>query len=274
MNDELVERARVRSGDRLTFGDTVMAVTTTASGAPARWAIVAAVLALAVAGGSAYVWWNTNTVSFEQIASDASESVYLLALQEGDRRTSVGTGFLVDRKGLLATNAHVADRLRAASAVAIRSDSYDTSPIERVILHPRWSAGSFANDVALVEVKTSSPAAPLRLADASELDRLHRGAQVAAFGFPAASTDPARPRGRLSVDVVADVQPLYLGVNLNVAPGMSGSPVFSTRGVVIGIVLAGDFVRGAPGAPARPSSTAENWAISVRVLRDLIASRN
>lgn len=264
----------MRSGDRLTFGDTVMAITTTPSGAPARWAMVGAILALAVAGGSAYVWWNTNTVSFERIALDASRSVYLLALQENGRRTIVGTGFVVDREGVLATNAHVADRLRVAPAIAVRGDAYDTSEIERVIVHPRWTAGSFANDVALVELKTPSPAPPLRLADASEVNRLQRGAQVAAFGFPAVSTDAARPRGRMSVDVLADIQPPYLGVNLNIAPGMSGSPVFSARGAVVGIVLAGDFVRGVPGAPSRPSGTAANWALSVQVLRDLIASRN
>lgn len=265
MNNERVSRARVHAGDRLAFGDSVIAIAAAADSAPAslaRWAIVAAVLALATAGAVVYVWSSGRPVSFERIAAAASDSVYVLEVLEKDRATIVGTGFLVDRQGTLATNAHVADRLRR-SAVAVRGDSYEKVEIRRVILHPRWTAGSFANDVALVELSAGSLAEPLRLADAAELDQLRRGAELAAFGFPAASTDPARPRGRMSVDVLADLQPPYLGVNLDVAPGMSGSPVFNTRGVVVGIVVAGDF--------GRPAGAAANWAISVRVLEDLIA---
>jgi S1-C subfamily serine protease len=236
----------------------------------ARWPALFGVIAVAIAGAAGYVWWSLGAVSVERIASEASESVYLLALQEGDRRTIVGTAFVIDGTGVLATNAHVAERLRGSSALAIRGDTYDSSEIQRVILHPRWTAGSFANDVALVELERPTSAPPLRLADAPELERLHRGAQLAAFGFPAASTDPFKPRGRVSTDVLADFQPPYLGVNLSIAPGMSGSPVFSVRGAVVGIVLAGDFVRATPGAPQRPSGSAANWAISVGVLRDLL----
>ena len=126
------------------------------------------------------------------------------------------------------------------------------------------------NDVAVLRLSGGSAAPPLPLAAHVEVQRLQRGAALATFGFPAASTDLRSPRGRLSVDVLSDVRLPFLEVGLEIAPGTSGSPVFGPRGAVVGLVVAGDFIGGDDGTTARPSGSGVNWAISVDVLRELL----
>jgi hypothetical protein len=83
-------------------------------------------------------------------------------------------------------------------------------------------------------------------------------------------TNPERPRGRLSLDVLGDVRDgRYLAVGLRIAPGMSGSPIFLRDGAVIGLVAGGDFTV-LPDGDKRPSGTNVNWGISVTPLEQLL----
>jgi S1-C subfamily serine protease len=103
------------------------------------------------------------------------------------------------------------------------------------------------------------------------LQGLARGTPIAAFGFPAVSTDASRPRGRLSVDIVGDVRGDYLEVGLGISPGMSGCPVLDRRGAVVAVVVGGDFVE-MPDGTARPSGSSANWALSASEVRGLLDS--
>jgi S1-C subfamily serine protease len=107
------------------------------------------------------------------------------------------------------------------------------------------------------------------VADDGAFGRLQRGTALASFGFPAVATDPVRPRGRLSVDVVGDVRGDYLEAGLSIAPGTSGSPVFNDAGSVVAIVAGGDFVKGDNGAVV-PSGSRVNWAINAERLREIV----
>ena len=111
--------------------------------------------------------------------------------------------------------------------------------------------GSIADDVALLRVDGANPLVPLRLGDAAAVAALVRGTQLASVGFPAADVDATRPRGRLTVDVLGDIRDeRYLAVGLEIAPGTSGSPIFRSDGVVVGLVAGGKFVAG-PGRQGR-----------------------
>ena len=157
-----------------------------------------------------------------------------------------------------------------ARALAVQSDSYEALQIVSAATHPAWRQGSIRSDVGVLRVAAGHRLVPLRLAGAEGVAALRRGAPLAAFGFPAASTDPARPRGRLSVDVVGDVRGDYLEVGLNIAPGTSGSPVFDSSGAVVAIVAGGDFVDAPTGT--RPSGSAANWALSAGAIEELLAA--
>jgi S1-C subfamily serine protease len=277
VNDIVVQRHGLQSGDRITFGDEQFAVRL---GGQSRVAIAVFVALSAVVVGLAVavmVEQGRASSSFEAVAASAARSVFMVALDENGARSIVGTAFAVEAGGTLATNAHIAAVLQprlainggSARVIAVQSDTSDARLVTATSIHPSWQ-GSIRADVALLRLQAGEPLAPLALADSRITANLRRGTPLATLGFPAVSTDPLYPRGRLSVDVVGDVRDDYIQAGLGITPGMSGSPVFDHTGTVVAIVASGDFV-GAPDG-ARPSGSAANWAINVRFLRELLAS--
>jgi S1-C subfamily serine protease len=277
VNDVFVQRHDLQSGDRITFGDEQFAVRL---GGPSRAAVAVFMALTAVVVGLAVavlVQQGRASSSFEAVAASAAPSVFMVAVDENGARSLVGTAFAVDAGGTLATNAHIAAALQRrlaikgglARVIAVQSDTSDERLVTATSIHPSWQ-GSIRADVALLRLQAGEPLAPLPLADARTTATLRRGTPLATLGFPAVSTDPQYPRGRLSVDVVGDVRDDYIQAGLGITPGMSGSPVFDQTGAVVAIVASGDFV-GAPDG-ARPSGSAANWAIGVRFLKELLES--
>jgi len=311
VNGERVERRRIGPGDMLAFGDDQFIVS---GNKPAVWIGIAAGVALiAAVAGATYATRRRAPLSYEQLAAAATRSVYAVAIDQGGRRSIVGTAFAVRADGVLATNAHVANLLRdrgalapsegargvsvsaretleratadaperlgreggqqnGTRAVVVRSDTFDESRVIAITVHPDWQKGSMRADAATLRLEVGANVVPLTLATNDAFEHLRRGMSLASFGFPAVSTDPRRPRGRLSVDVVGDVRGEYLQAGLAIAPGTSGSPVFDDQGAVVAIVAGGDFVKGANGAYV-PSGSQANWAISIERVRELVRQR-
>lgn len=277
VNGVQIKSRPIGAGDILTFGDDQFLVY---GRSRLAWSTAAAVAVIAVASLAAFTARRRVPLPYEQMAATAARGSYEIAVDDHGRRSIVGTAFAVDRGGVLATNAHVANVLQqrhaigndpAVRAVAVRSDSFDARRIVAVVLDPEWREGSLKADAALVQLEPGPPLAPLPLADAAALQRLQRGTTVATFGFPAISTDPQHPRGRMTTDVIGDVRGEYIETGLAIAPGTSGSPVFDDTGVVVAIVAGGDFVRDGAGQ-LTPSGTKVNWAISIDRLSRLLAS--
>ena len=281
INDVAIGRHAVKSGDRVTFGDQQFLVTIEPD-APHRsraWMIaLTTMIALVVAG--AVLSRNWRQPPFEDVAASASASVFMIAVEENGVRSTIGTAFAIGADGLLATNAHIVGALRkrgalagggrpGVRAVAVLGDAYTVRVIRTATTHPAWREGSIQGDVALLRLEGGPMLVPLRLADARTIAALRRGMPLAAFGFPAVSTDPARPRGRLSVDVLGDVRGSYFEVGLGIAPGTSGSPVFDAAGAVVAIVAGGDFVDAPEGA--RPTGSSANWALSAATVAEVPA---
>ena len=268
VNGEPVTRRRLATGDRLAFGDDQFIVASVQR-VVSRTAMLAAIVAVAaVVSVAAVVATRRTPPRYAAIASRAVGSVFAVVIDEGTRRTVIGTAFAIDGSGRLATNAHVAAAIRRQRALAIRGDTYEARRIAAVVMHPEWQPGSIRNDIALLQLEPGEPLVPLPLAPSGVFGKLQRGTALTSFGFPAASTDTQRPRGRLSVDVVGDVRGDYLEADLSIAPGTSGSPVFDDRGEVVAIVAGGDFVKGADGALV-PSGSRVNWAISAERVREI-----
>ena len=282
VNGVPVQRQRLKTGDRLGFGDELFIVGIDgASGRPRTGIVVAAVaLALLVVALVGFAVSRRNTpITFESAAESAAPSVFMIAIDADGQRSMVGSGFAVTDDGWLATNAHIVDALmkrktlqaeeKGARAVAVQGDNYTAYPIVGARIDELWKSGSLAHDIALVRLKGTTVTKPLRLADAAMIAQLARGTPIAAFGFPAVSTDAIRPRGRLSVDVVGDIRGDYLEVGLGISPGMSGSPVIDRSGSVVAMVAGGDFVE-MPDGTARPSGSSANWALSATPIRTLL----
>ena len=276
VNGARVTRARLRPGDSLAFGEDHLAVEASRSILVAA----AAVVVTAVAAFFASVGLGRSATDLEKSAAIVARSVFLVAFEDGSGRRPLGTAFAVRADGLLATNAHVADVLRqrraeslgAGRAIVIRSDSDEIREVLQVQLNPGWRVGSIADDVALLRVGGGNPLVPLRLGDAAAVATLSRGTPLASLGFPAAEVDTRRPRGRLTVDVLGDIRDQrYLAVGLEVVPGTSGSPIFRSDGVVVGLVAGGRFMSGPDG---KPESTKSNWGISIVALQELLTRQS
>jgi S1-C subfamily serine protease len=269
VNGTPATRHRLAAGDRLAFGDDEFVVASVQR-VVSRTAVLAAIVAGAAAVSVVAVVATRRTPTrYAAIASRAAGSVFAVVIDEGARRTVLGTAFAIDASGRLATNAHVADAVRRRHALAIRGDTYEARRIVDVLVHPEWQAGSIRNDVALLQLDRGEAVSPLPLAAAGVFTTLRRGSALTSFGFPAVSTDVHRPRGRLSVDVIGDVRGDYLEADLSIAPGTSGSPVFDDGGEVVAIVAGGDFVKGGDGALV-PSGSRVNWAINAERLREIV----
>ncbi len=277
VNGERVESARLRDGDQIGVGGPPLLEYRGGPGRSRPMGLAAGLLIVATGAGAAALWMGRPVESFEAAATDAARSVYLLSIEQEGARTAVGSAFAVSSDGVLATNAHVALVLvergsvaagAAVVAYAALSDGDGRGVrIASAEIHPEHEAGSFRNDVALLRLAGDAVTVPMRLAPPAQLRELRRGRRVAAFGFPAPATDPARPRARLSEDVVGDVREgRFLEVGLRITPGMSGSPVFTRDGNVVGLVVGGDFVKGPDGGSV---SSGVNWALSVTALREL-----
>ena len=269
VNRAPVTRHRLAKGDLLAFGDDEFIVAGVQR-VVSRTAMLA--LAVAVAGAVTVVALVGNrkpAPRYAAIAARAAASVFAVVSDEGTPRRVIGTAFAIDADGRLATNAHVAEAVRRRRALAIRGDTYESRRITAVVVHPEYKAGSIRNDVAVLRLDGGEPLVPLPLAAEGVFAALRRGTALTSFGFPAASTDAERPRGRLSVDVVGDLRGDYLEAGLSIAPGTSGSPVFDEAGDVVAIVAGGDFVKGQNGALV-PSGSRVNWAISAERLREIL----
>ncbi len=291
VNGTRIDRQRLRRGDRLTLGDEDLVI---CGRRPPIGAIVVGSVVVAVGLGVLAYWLaRPSTPALEDMAATAAKSVYAIAIEQDGRRAVIGTAFAVRADGLLATNAHVADALRQrgafereqaprqgsgqarAKALAIRSDvAEDARRIVEAGVHPNWQPGTLRDDVAWLRVSGGPPTVPLPLASSNEFDRLQRGVMLATFGFPAAGTNPWKPRGRFAADVAGDIRDdRYVEVGLGIAPGMSGSPILAKNGMVVAIAAGGDFVPAADGRGAVPTGSGVNWGISVAALHELLATR-
>ena len=157
-------------------------------------------------------------------------------LLDSDGEGGLGSGFVIDGEGYIATNAHVVttgegDRLRRASQVYVEFADGNRVPAKIV--------GHDANaDVALIKVDPAGLSlTPIRLGDSS---RLRVGQPVAAIGSPFGE------RQSLSVGVISaldrDIESLTdfsignaIQTDAAINQGNSGGPLLDAHGRVIGI---------------------------------------
>jgi D-glycero-beta-D-manno-heptose 1-phosphate adenylyltransferase len=208
----------------------------------------AAAVALALTFAVAFEIMARHPAPFEDVAARAAQSVFLVAVEDGSVRTPLGTAFAVNTKATLATNAHVAAELErrnalsgktSARAIAIQGGTGAVRQITGAAVAPKWTPGSTENDVALLQL-APGPAIPARkLGSPDEVGQAVRGATVATFGFPTASTDAAKPAGRVLVSFVDDVRPGEVHVG-GISGNAGGSPLFNQNGVVVGMVVGDD----------------------------------
>src|SRR5271157_101832 len=177
-----------------------------------------------------------------------------------------GTGFLLNRSGLIATNWHV-----VANAKKIN------------VAFPGWTDGTNAevaikdsvNDLAVLRITdptklaTTCPELPFQLASSKGVSL---GQRVSTIGYPLTSilgSNPKFTEGVVSSKTGLQDDPRSLQISAEVQPGSSGSPLFDSEGNIVGIVVATlDAGKLYQAASVLPQNV--NWAIKTDYLLDLV----
>lgn len=146
----------------------------------------------------------------------------------GGWHTSVATGFVIGREGIIVTTQHVIDKDEQTKAIAVRMSDGRVLPIEEIL------AVSRAKDLAVIKVDADD-LTPLPIASLAPV-----GTQVFVIGHPDkhlyTMTD-----GIVSGQFLrqsSEDGPKYreMTVTADFAKGSSGAPVLDRTGAVVGIV--------------------------------------
>ena len=145
----------------------------------------------------------------------------------------VGSGFIIDRSGLIVTNNHV-----IAKAAAL-----DVTLADGTILPARVVGADDFSDIAILRV---DPPHPLPVVTWAPSAGMRPGDWVIAIGNPfglgtSISAGVFSARGR---DIGADPYDDFLQINVAINPGNSGGPLFDAKGRVVGINTATEAPNG------------------------------
>ena len=154
-----------------------------------------------------------------------TSSPAIVRIEAGDNK--VGTGFIVDKTGLIATNLHV-----IAGETDIKVRLYKDPTEYQVMSVAGVDKG---HDLALVRIAPKHQLSTVKLGDSSVVSA---GDQVVAIGNPLGVFDYS-----VSAGLISQVRPLsseltILQISAPISQGSSGGPLFNQFGEVIGVTTA------------------------------------
>lgn len=230
--------------------------------------------ALGTASGYGYGITNTGEpVRFTFGLSDARGAQYLAgpvatrpaAPPSAAPRQSIlvtGTGFFINGKGHLVTNAHVVDGCSAPIALILADGTSSTGQVV---------AADAANDLAVV-LSQARPTSSAVFAGA----RYRPGDPVVTFGFP--YSGHLASSGTLTTGTISALAGLQddsrkIQITAPIQPGSSGGPLLDARGQVIGVVSSSiDALKVAKFTGDIPQNI--NFAIKESVAKEFLQSHD
>jgi len=136
---------------------------------------------------------------------------------------SGGSGFLIDGKGFVVTNAHV---LKGTSAIVVNNDG-DEFNAEIVFVDNK-------QDLAILKIKDEDFKAIKSLPYSINKTSADLGEEIFTLGYPKA--DITYTQGYLSSNTGLNGDTASYQIQMNSNPGNSGGPVFNKKGELIGIL--------------------------------------
>ncbi|HET6881658.1 MAG TPA: tetratricopeptide repeat protein [Pirellulales bacterium] len=160
--------------------------------------------------------------SVEKLFARVRPSVVVITFAGRDRqREGLGTGFIVSRDGLIATNLHVIGEARPIAVETADGKHYEVTAVE---------ASDRADDLALVRIDARD-LPPLELGDS---DTLKQGQPIVAVGNPHGLTHSVVSgivSGQREIDGRQMIQ-----LAIPIEPGNSGGPLLDLEGRVYGLL--------------------------------------
>jgi serine protease Do len=155
---------------------------------------------------------------------DFFERFFEQQIPEESRQTNFGSGFIIDKQGLILTNNHLVE-----NAIEIKVTLSNKKEFEGVII-----GRDSKTDLALIEIRADDPLFPLTLGDS---DRLEVGDWVVAIGNPY-GLDHTVTAGIVSAKyrhLNVGTYDNFIQTDAPINVGNSGGPLLNTRGDVVGI---------------------------------------
>lgn len=148
----------------------------------------------------------------------------IVRIEAADER--VGTGFVIDPSGVVATNLHV---VAATDRITVKLLDGTTIKVEEIV------AVDPSHDLALLRIARPNPIPALRLGDSAQVAA---GDPVLAIGNPLGVLDYTVSDGLISS--VRELEPglTLLQISAPISQGSSGGPLFNAAGEVIGVSTA------------------------------------
>jgi serine protease Do len=140
------------------------------------------------------------------------------------KQKSLGSGFIIDKRGFILTNNHVVEKTDKITVKLADDTEFDAKIIGR---DPK-------TDLALIRIETERPLKPLPLGDS---DKLEVGDWVVAIGNPfgLGNTVTAGIVSAKYRRIGAGSYDNFIQTDASINPGNSGGPLLNTAGEVIGI---------------------------------------
>ena len=237
----------------------------------------------------------------EDIVPRYIPAVGLVLRQTADGKVEgVGTAWLAQGRGVLVTNAHVAEVVAPANGggwVVFPGTAGQPYPIASVDLHPQYvrqtqGAGNGAtvvtHDVAIIRLSTPPPHAGVPIAPKHKILALRDLQPVAYVGYPmralaggGTSLESPRPVAKSgTISALTDwlqretpaAEAQLIRHDLGVTGGASGSPLWDGEGNVVGIICAMNIERivnpNTRKLEVIPSAAMINFAQRIDVLTD------
>ncbi len=140
------------------------------------------------------------------------------------KQQSLGSGFIIDRKGYIVTNNHVIENADQIKVRLVDGSEFDAEVIGR----------DTKTDIALIKIKTSKDLIPLHIGDS---DALPVGTWVVAIGSPfgleqTVTAGIVSAKGRT---IGAGPYDDFIQTDASINPGNSGGPLLTLAGEVVGI---------------------------------------
>lgn len=201
-------------------------------------ASIAGITTLLIAGMTTYYSRKANTAELQQLSKkfeNTERKVNALKQQVEKDKVQVpkapatpiksgGTGFLVDGKGYIITNAHVVEGSQAVVLQNNKGQEFRAS-----IIHINQE-----NDIAILKIKDEDFKTHSVLPYSFKKNGAELGEQLFTLGFP--REEIVYNEGYMSALTGFNGDTLSCQIGVPVNPGNSGGPVFNRNGEVIGII--------------------------------------
>ena len=138
---------------------------------------------------------------------------------------AMGTGFIVHKSGLIATNLHVV--FGGGAEIEVTLADKRKFPVVEVM------SGSRKHDLVIMRIEAKN----LPTITLGDSDKMRPGDPVVAIGHPLGLEDTVS-NGLVSALREVDEELKVLQISAPIAPGSSGGPLFNERGEVIGVATA------------------------------------